>query len=117
MAAQYKKEGTSSVLQVHCQSFFANRYTLQINMLNLVNDATTAKTRRWQDYCMGGGFTDPEFSAWTGTAKSGGERNYYIVWKLDSRLGECKYGLFLDVKKDEAAKGEGDFLAIVRMLK
>jgi len=115
--AQFKKDGTSAMLQVHCQSFFADRYALQINMLNLVNAATTANTRVWPEYCMGGGFTDPEFSAWTGTASAGGERNYYIAWKLDSHLGQCKYGLFLDVKREDAAKVEGDFLAIVRTLK
>jgi hypothetical protein len=115
--AQFKKDGTSAVLQVHCQSFFADRYALQVNTLNLVNGATTSNTRLWPEYCMGGGFTDPEFSAWTGTASAGGERNYYIAWTLDSHLGQCKYGLFLDVKKEDAAKVEGDFLAIVRTLK
>lgn len=115
--AQYKKDGTSALLQIHCQSFFANRYQLQINMLNLVNASTSANARLWPEYCMGGGFTDPEFSAWTGTASSGGEHNYYIAWKLDSHLGQCKYGLFLDVKKEDAAKVEGDFIAIVRTLK
>jgi hypothetical protein len=41
----------------------------------------------------------------------------YIAWKLDSRLGVCKYYLYLSVRKNDTAKGEGDFLTIVRTLK
>lgn len=117
LKAQYRKDGSSGVLQVYCGGFFENRYNLAIDVLNLVNDDTTTNLRHWPRYTMGGGFLDPEFEAYTGTSKQGEQKNYYIAWKLDSRLGACKYCLFLTVKKNEAAMVEGDFLAIVRTLK
>jgi hypothetical protein len=40
-----------------------------------------------------------------------------VSWKLDSRLGACKYYLYMTVKKEEAAKVEGDYLAVLRTLK
>ncbi len=117
LKAQFKKEGTSGVLQVYCGSFLESRYNMAINVLTLVNNDTTTNTQHWQRYTMGGGFTDPEFEAYTGTSKRGEQKNYYISWKLDSRLGACKYYIYLTVKKDEATKVEGDFLAVLRTLK
>lgn len=117
LKAQYKKDGTNGVLQVYCGSFMESRYALAINVLNIVNNDTTENRRLWERHTMGGGFLDPEFEAYTGTSKAGEQKNYYISWKLDSRLGACKYYIYLTVKKDEAAKVEGDFIAVVRSLK
>ncbi len=117
LKAQFKKDGTSGVLQVYCGSFLENRYALAINVLNIANNDTTENRRLWERYTMGGGFLDPEFEAYTGTSKQGEQKNYYISWKLDRSLGACKYYLYLSVKKDEAAKVEGDFIAVVRSLK
>jgi len=58
-----------------------------------------------------------ECSALSGTSSTDSEHNYYTAGKLDSHLGQCKYGLFIDVNKEDAAKVEGDLLATVRTLK
>jgi len=99
LKAQYKKDGTSGVLQVYCGSFLENRYAMAINVLNMVNNDTTENRRLWERYTMGGGFTDPEFEAYAGTSKQGEQKNYYISWKLDSRLGACKYYILLTAKE------------------
>jgi hypothetical protein len=117
LKALYKKDGTSGLLHVYCGNFMENRYAMAINVLNMVNNDTTENRRLWERYTMGGGFTDPEFEAYAGTSKQGEQKNYYISWKLDSRLGACKYYIFLTAKKEDAAKVEGDFLAVLRTLK
>jgi hypothetical protein len=114
LKALFKKEGTSASLQVICGGAFDNHSVLQINMLNLITNATKVNARLWPEQSMGGGNFDSQFSAWTGTTLAGEEHNYYISWMM--AFSGCKYSTFLDVKRSEASQVEGDFLAIVRSL-
>jgi hypothetical protein len=113
--AEFKKEGTSAVLQVYCQGAFVSRTGLSIMPLRMVDASTTSNARLWPDYTMPNG---AGFSAWTGTVAASGQQvpmNFYITWKMPSGFG-CKYAVFTVVGKAEAGKIEGDFLAITRSL-
>lgn len=115
LKAQFRREGTSAVLQVFCQGTFVSRTLLPVKVLNLINADTLSNERLWPDRSLGGGNFDPEFSAWTGVAKDGSRRNYYIAWKLPSGFG-CKYGVYMSVPQVDAPKVEGEFIAIARSL-
>lgn len=114
LKALFKKDGTSAALQVHCGGMFDNHDVLKIHMLNLITNSTKTNTMLWPEYSMGGGNFDSQFSAFSGTTPSGEEHNYYISWMM--AFSGCKYSTFLDVKTSEAAKVEGDYLAILRTL-
>lgn len=114
LKALFKKDGTSASLQVHCGGTFDNHGVLKIHMLNQITNATKTNSMLWPDYSMGGGNFDSQFAAFTGVTPSGEEHNYYISWMM--AFSGCKYSTFLDVKKAEADKVEGDYLAILRTL-
>ena len=116
LKTQFKREGTSAVLQVYCQGTAVSRTLLQVKGLQLISQDTVANERLWPDYSLGGGNFAPEFSAWTGVAKDGSMKNYYIAWKLSSDFG-CTYCLYMSVKQEEAWKVEGEFIAIARSMR
>jgi hypothetical protein len=117
--AHFSKTGTSAQMLVSCQGMFVSRAGLPIKPLNQINAVTVSNERLWADQSLGGGNFDPEFSAWTGMVESKGQRvpmNFYIAWKLPSRIGGCKYALWTIVGRAEAKQIEGDFLAMARSL-
>jgi len=115
LKAQFKRTGSSAILQVYCQGTSVSRTLLQVKVLSLIDQDTVANERLWPDYSLGDGKVVSEFSAWTGTAKDGSKKNYYIAWKLPSGVG-CSYGVYMSVKQEEARQVEGEFIAIARSL-
>lgn len=114
-----QKEGSSANLQIYCYGAFVSRAGLRLNLLKTTEAVMPNAVQSMPPQTIGTSKLSAVFEAYTGTVTAGGQEvpmNIYLAWKLDSRIGGCKYGLFAVVSKPQADDFFPDFVAMVRSL-
>lgn len=116
----FQKKGSSANFQVYCYGGFFRKIDIHLNLLKTVVSVMPNAVKVTGPYSVGGSSFSPEFDGWTGTITAQGQEvpmNIYLAWKLNSRFGGCKYGLFAVVAKNQADEFFPEFVAIVRSLR
>jgi hypothetical protein len=115
----FQKEGSSANLQVYCYGLFVSKPGLRLNLLKTTEAVMPNAKQSLPPQSIGTSNLSPVFEGYTGTVTANGQEvpmAIYLAWKLDSRIGGCKYGIFAVVAQNQSDAFFPEFVAIVRSL-